>query len=615
MICVIKMEGYFGKYLKVDLTNKTVEDYDIPEEWLEKYLGGRGIGARILLKEMNEDVDALDPENILIFATGPLQGTRIPGSGRHAVISKSPKTGSVSDSHAGGFFAHELATTGYDGIMIKGKADTPVYLSLDEDGPSINDAKDLWGEEVADVDEKLKEKHGGGKVASIGKGGENLVKFACIINDRNRAAGRPGFGAVMGSKNLKAILAKGTEELPIDDEELLKEKKKDFFDQLQESGTVEWGEYGTSGIVEPLDELGILPTKNFQEGTFDGAEEIGGPSLSDTILKERDNCTACPVNCKRVVKTEFAGEKVKERYGGPEYETLAAFGSLCMNSDLSAIALANQKCNKYGLDTISTGDTIAFLMEASEKGMIDEEIEWGDPEMIVNLIDKIANKEGIGESVAEGIDEFAKEIGADFSVTSKGQEIPMHEPRGKRGLGLSYATSPRGGTHNEGFHDTAAEEIPELGLESVGDRFSLEGKAKAVKTFEDIRSFVNSSVLCIFVVSQSGENYNLPLIRDLIKAVTGFEIGPKDMQKIGERNYNLLKIHSAREGFNRKDDGLPKRLKEALPSGESAEEPIAEKELQKTIDEYYSKRGWKKKGPSEEKLKELGIKELSKYIP
>lgn len=609
------MKGFFGRYLEVDLSQGVIEDYEVPEEWYEKYLGGRGIGSRILLEEIDSGIDPLGPENILIFATGPLQGTRIPGSGRHVVLSKSPKTGSVSDSYAGGFFAHELATTGYDGIIVKGKADSPVYISLDEHGACLNDAEDIWGEEVADVDQKLKEIHEGGKVTAIGKAGENLVKFSCIINDRNRAAGRPGFGAVMGSKNLKAILAKGTKKLPIQDGDLLKKKKKEFFEQLQESGTVEWGKYGTTGLVEPLDELGILPTKNFKEGVFDEAEKIDGTTLFDTILKERDNCTACPVNCKRVVNTEFAGEEVEERYGGPEYETIAALGSLCMNSDPSSIALANQKCNKYGLDTISAGDTIAFLMEASEKGLIDEDIEWGDPKAIIDLIDKIANREGIGELVAEGIEEFAEEIGADFAVTSKGQEIPMHEPRGKKGLGLSYATSPRGGTHNEGFHDTAAEEIPELGLEDIDDRFTLRGKAKAVKVFEDIRSFVNSSILCIFVVSQSGKNYNLPLIREIMEAVTDLKIDAEEMQRIGERNYNLLKIHSAREGFSRGDDGLPKRLKESLPKGESAGEPILEEELQKTIDDYYRERGWKNEGPTSEKLKSLGMKELEKFLP
>ncbi len=612
---MIEIEGFFGKYLRVDLSNDSLEDYEIPEKWMRHYLGGRGIGARIMLEEMTGRADPLGPKNILVFATGPLQGTRVPGSGRHVIISKSPKTGSVSDSYAGGFFAQELATTGYDGLMIEGKADYPVYLSLDEDGPSINDAEDLWGEEVGDVDEKLKERHDGGKVAAIGKGGENLVKFACIINDRNRAAGRPGFGAVMGSKNLKAVIVKGTEELPIADKDLLMEKKKEFFDQLQESGTVEWGKYGTSGGVKPLDELGILPTKNFQEGVFDEAEKIDGTTFYEKILEERDNCTACPVKCKRVVKTEFLGEEVEERYGGPEYETIAAFGSLCMNSNISSIALANQKCNEYSLDTISTGDTIAFLMEASEKGMIEQDVKWGDPEVIIDLIDKIANREGIGESVAEGMDKFADDIGADFAVTSKGQEIPMHEPRGKKGLGLSYATSPRGGTHNEGFHDTAAEEIPELGLEYIDGRFTLKGKAKAVKVFEDLRSFVNSSVLCIFVVSQSGDDYNLPLIREIIEAVTGLGLDAKEMQKIGERNYNLLKIHSAREGFTREDDGLPNRLKKALPRGESADDPILEEELQETIDEYYRERGWENEGPSSEKLKSLGMDELEKFLP
>lgn len=609
------MKGFFGKYLKVDLSTRSLNDYKIPEKWMRDYLGGRGIGARILLDEMDGGEDPLGPENILIFATGPLQGTRIPGAGRHVILSKSPKTGSISDSFVGGFFAHELATTGYDGIIIKGKAESPVYLSIDEDGPSINDAEDIWGEEVADVDEELKERHDGGRVAVIGEAGENLVNFSCIMNDRNRAAGRPGYGAVMGSKNLKAVLAKGTKSLPIYDEDLLNEKKKEFFDYLEKSGKIEWGKYGTTDLIEPFDELGILPTKNFQEGIFEDSKKIDGTTLSDEILTSRDNCTGCPIKCKRVVKTEFAGEEVEERYGGPEYETLSALGSLCMNSDLNSIALANQKCNKYGLDTISVGNIIAFLMEASERGMIDQKIDWGDSETLVELVDQFAKRKGIGDAIAEGLDNFAEKLDADFAVTSKGQEIPMHDPRGKNGMGLTYATSPRGGTHNEGFHDTGAEAIPELGLKEISDRFSLDGKAKAVKVFEDVRSFVNSSILCIFVVSSSGENYNLPLIREIIEGTTGLELDAKKMQNIGERNYNLLKIHSARESYTRNDDGLPSRLNEALPRGGSADNPVPEKEMQETIDEYYKKRGWDDHGPTPEKLKSLGMSKLIKYIP
>ncbi|MFW5946113.1 MAG: aldehyde ferredoxin oxidoreductase family protein [Candidatus Natronoplasma sp.] len=609
------MKGFFGKYLKVDLSTKSLNDYKIPEKWMRDYLGGRGIGARILLDEMDGGEDPLGPENILIFATGPLQGTRIPGAGRHVILSKSPKTGSISDSFAGGFFAHELATTGYDGIIIKGKAESPVYLSIDEDGPSINDAEDIWGEEVADVDEDLKERHDGGRVAVIGEAGENLVNFSCIMNDRNRAAGRPGYGAVMGSKNLKAVLAKGTKKLPIYDEDLLNEKKKEFFDYLEKSGKIEWGTYGTTDLIEPFDELGILPTKNFQEGIFEDSKKIDGTTLSDEILTSRDNCTGCPIKCKRVVKTEFAGEEVEERYGGPEYETLSALGSLCMNSDLNSIALANQKCNKYGLDTISVGNIIAFLMEASERGLIDQKIDWGDSKTLVELVDQFAKREVIGDAIAEGLYNFAEKLDADFAVTSKGQEIPMHDPRGKNGMGLTYATSPRGGTHNEGFHDTGAEAIPELGLKEISDRFSLDGKAKAVKVFEDVRSFVNSSILCIFVVSSSGENYNLPLIREIIEAATGLELDAKKMQNIGERNYNLLKIHSARESYTRNDDGLPSRLNEALPRGGSADNPVPEKEMQETIDEYYKKRGWDDHGPTPEKLKSLGMSKLIKHIP
>ncbi|KXA94160.1 hypothetical protein AKJ65_05215 [candidate division MSBL1 archaeon SCGC-AAA259E19] len=608
------MDGYFGRYLDVDLSDEIIEEYETPEKWIRNYLGGRGTGIRILLEEMDGDEDPLGPNNIMIFATGPLQGTGVPGAGRHVVVSKSPKTESVSDSYAGGFFAHELANSGYDGVILRGMADSPVYLVIDENGPGLEDAEELWGEETADVDGKLKARHDGGRVATIGIAGENLVKFSCIINDKNRAAGRPGFGAVMGSKKLKAVLVKGFENKPIYNEEKLRKTQKEFVENLKESSSIEWGKYGTASGLGALNERGILPTKNFQKGVFDKHEKIEGETLFNEIITERDNCTGCPVRCKRVVRTEFAGEEVEEKYGGPEYETLSAFGSLCMNSDLTSIALANQKCNKYGLDTISTGNTIAFLMEASEKNLLEEDIKWGDSEKIVELVDEIAHREGLGKTVAEGIVEFAEEIEADFAVTSKGQEIPMHDPRGKKGLGISYAISPRGGTHMEGFHDDFREESPEIGVYSLSDRFSWQGKPYATKRFEDFQSFLNSCIFCAFTTNYAGENYNGHLIRRMVNATTGMNIGPGQMLDIGERNFNLLRIHSRREGYTRSNDKLPKRLREALPKGPSSDSPIPKDKMQEAIDEYYKLRGWEAKGPTSDTLRSLGMGEVIESI-
>ncbi|KXB05324.1 hypothetical protein AKJ50_01240 [candidate division MSBL1 archaeon SCGC-AAA382A13] len=601
------MKGLFGKFLDVNLSDGDVRDYSIPEEWCRKYLGGRGLGARILLEELDGGEDALDEENILIFASGPLQGTGIPGAGRHVVLGKSPKTGSVNDSYAGGFFGHELAKSGYDGIIVRGRSDYPCYISIVDGEGKIDSADELWELDVAEVEKKLKNRHDGGRVTSIGIGGENLVKFACIMNDRSRAAGRPGFGAVMGSKKLKAILVRGDFSKPIHDREKLKEARTELVDNL--SPAINWGKYGSSGAVEGLNEMGVLPTKNFQEGVFEGAEKISGGRMYDEILTERDTCAGCPVRCKRVVSTEFDGEEVEEEYGGPEYETIAAFGSFCLNDNLDSIALANQKCNKYGLDTISTGNTIAFAMEASEKDLIDRDLEWGDPDQIIELVEKIAHRKGLGDRLAEGIDLVSEEMDADFAMHVKNQEIPMHEPRGKNALALSYATTPRGANHMEVFHDTFEEHPQELKLKESIDRFDLKSKPKFNKMYEELISFSNSAIICAYTgwVAYFRGSYTYPQIRKSLKAITGIEINKSEMLTIGERNFNLLKLLAEREKISRKKDKLPDRFFEALPRGPSSGKPISRDELQKAIDEYYDLRGWDEYGPTKEKLKELDM--------
>lgn len=605
------MNGVFGKYLQVNLSKGSAEDYKIPDSWYEKHLGGRGIAARIMLKELERGVDPLGEKNILIFATGPFQGTGIPGGGRNVIMAKSPKTNAVSDSYVGGFFGHELGRSGYDGIIVRGKAKGPKYVLIDEEA-RIEDAKELWGLTTGETDDILKKKHPGVRVTCIGPAGEKLVKFACVINDKNRGAGRPGFGAVMGSKNLKAIVVKGKQEKKLHDKKRLTELKKKFARNLVRTKEG-LGLYGTSMGVNRLNERGILPTKNFQEGVFEGAGLISGQHMTDTILKNRDSCTGCPIRCKRVVRTEFDGEKVKEEYGGPEYETIASFGSLCFVDDLNAISLANQICNAYGLDTISAGVTVAFVMEASEKGMINYKLEWGDSKGMIDLVKKIATRSGIGDMLANGIDHVAEKLGMDFAMEVKHQEIPMHEPRGKKGLGLSYATSPRGATHLETTHDTSFEETPvapELGLKKAISRFDLMNKPKYVKVFEDLNSFGNSLIICRFTTIATGEDYNYPEIRKMLRAVTGLEVDANEMLKIGERNYVLLKILSAREGYGKKDDGLPKRFSNPLPRGGSAGQSMNPEELQNAIDEYYKLRGFDERGPTNKKLEKLGLSEF-----
>jgi len=607
------MHGSFGRYLNVDLTTRTISDYLIPEEWERLYIGGRGIAARILLKELSSNEHPLSPDNILVFGTGPFQGTNILGAGRHIVMGLSPKTGSVAGSYVGGYFGHELGRSGYDGIILRGAATEPVYLTLLDGNAEIHSSPDLWGKGVLDTTTSLTKSYPRSRVAAIGIAGENLVQMACIMHDVSRSAGRPGLGAVMGSKMLKAIVVRGNQEKPIADKERFLRERGEHTRDTYDEDMRRFGEYGTVGGLTWLSEMGILPTKNFQEGTFDQAEAIGGERMHDTILTDREGCAGCPIRCKRAVKTTFAGREVDPRFGGPEYETTAAFGSLCLNDDLSAIALASQLCNDYGLDTISAGVAAAFMMEASEKGLVDEDIQWGDGEAIIRLIDQIAHREGIGARIADGLEEYAAAIGADFAMTIKGVEIPMHEPRGKQGLGISYATSPRGATHMEGMHDTMLTGgviTPELGFDHHYDRFTLADKADVAKTYEDVRSFVNSLILCAFTVRATGEKYNLPRIRALLEAETGLDVSVEEMLLIGERNYALLRIHAARAGYKMDDDGLPARFAEPLPGGASADHPIDPSVMEQTIKDYYKTRGYDRHGPTDDTLRRLGMDDL-----
>lgn len=587
--------GSFGRYADIDLSQRTVTDYKIPPHWQQRYLGGRGIGARILKEELSQQVDPFSAENILVFATGPFQGTGVAGGSRNAVLAVSPVTGSVSDSFAGGFFPHELGQSGFDGLIIRGQSEHPVYLLIHEGKVEIIDASDLWGKDVLSTDRTLRERHPGARVATIGLGGENLVQYACILNDVNRAAGRPGFGAVIGSKRLKAVVVAGGKQKAIYDTKRFTQLRTEFSKWLMvDPATQRRSNLGTSRCILELNQLGILPTKNFQEGVFDGAAHISGEAISKSILVKRNTCFGCPVGCKRGVTATFQGQEVFPAYGGMEYETIASLGSMCLIDDLSAIALAGQKCNQYGMDTIATGVAIAAAMEATENGFLgDEGIAWGDGSAVVILIDQIARREGLGRLLSKGMAALEKEWGRSISVHVRGQAVPMHDPRAKKGMGISYATSPRGATHMEGFDDdmfiNVKDPTPELGVLGTVDWCGWERKPELCVTYENLMSFTNSLVMCSFVSMSKavGAYYPYDRILKILEALTGEAIDAREMLDIGDRNYPLLEDLRLSDTYM---DDLPPRFKTSLPAGPCAGERITDEELQQAIIAYRAER-------------------------
>lgn len=607
------MKGNFGKYAYVDLSKNEIRDYPIPEEWYTKYLGGRGIAARILLKELDPNVDPFSEENILVFATGPFQGLGIAGAARFLVMGKSPKTNSLNDSFCGGSFGHILGRSGYDGIIIKGKASKPVYISINNGEVKILPAEDLWGLDPKEVEEKIAKDQKGVSIACIGVAGENLGMQSCIMVDKTRAAGRPAYGALMGSKNLKAVAVSGNMRKELADEGKLRALRAEFSKKVENSGFPKVLKlFGTAAGVENLSNTGVLPTKNFLNGHFAGASKISGQALVESeSWVGNETCPGCPVRCKRVTQGVYNGESFGAEWGGPEYETIASFGSMLLNDDVDSICLFNKKCNQYGLDTIAVGVQIAYLMEATERGLLEKEdqIKWGDTEAISKLIDKIALCEGIGEYVAKGVESISEKVGdPSFLVHQKGQEVPMHDPRGKFSMAVYYATIPRGGNHMEGTHDSDPPH-GELNLPENPPR-SWENRAKIAGEYLILRSFANSLILCAFTAGLSDvENeYMFPLMRDMVEAVTGQKIDVKEMLAIGERNYDLLRVFAEKAGFTRTDDELHHRFYEAQPSTGFA---IDKEMLEKTIDEYYKIYGYGEYGPDKQRVELLGISGVS----
>ena len=615
--------GYNGKILRVDLGKESISVEEPPKNFYCRYLGGGTLALYYLLRELKPKSDPLGPENILVFAGSVISGTPAAGLSRFSVAAKSP-TGSFGEAEAGGWWIPELKFAGFDAIVIKGRANRPVYLWVHDGEAEIRDGSKIWGKFPKETQDEIRKELGDDRirVALIGPAGEKLVKVACIVNELKHVNGRTGLGAVMGSKNLKAIAVRGKKRMEVADEEAVKRLAK-WLRDVYEEPYFSTGNLGTARIAPMLSEQGVLPTLNFREGSFVKVDAISGETMAKTILAQRGTCYGCFVRCKREVQV---GEPyfVDPIYGGPEYETVGAFGSLCGIDDLKAIAKANQLCNAYGLDTISTGGLVAFAMECYENGILDKkntgglELRFGNAGVMMKLVEMIGRREGLGDTLAEGILSAAEKFGKgaiNFAMQVKGIPIPLHEPRGKVGVGLGYAVSTTGADHNEVPHDPSfATEagisiLRPLGILEPVDVFDI--GPKKVKIFVYLQQYwdlLNSLGVCLFTVKPFGMQ-TLNGMVDYVKAVTGWDTSLFDLLKVGERHINMARIFNLREGFTAQDDTLPDRFFQPLEGGTLKGKKIDREAFSKALETYYEMMGWDPETgvPKRTKLFELDL--------
>ncbi|MFQ5611828.1 MAG: aldehyde ferredoxin oxidoreductase family protein [Anaerolineae bacterium] len=633
------LHGYTGKILHVDLTSGTFEVETPPEAFYKIYIGGSALGLYYLFKFTEPGVDPLGPDNVLTLALSAPTGLSISGQSRCTAVAKSPLTGAVGDSQAGGFWPAELKFAGFDAVVIRGKSPKPVYLWVHDGEYELRDAGHLWGLKTGEAEAGIKDELGDSKieVAQIGPAGEKLVRFAAIINMSNRAFGRTGMGAVMGSKNLKAIAVRGRQRPTAFDSAALMDRTKSGAKSLPGSDMESFGRYGTAGIVAYQNASGGLPTFNYRTGVFDGSENITGEKLYDELLRGaaedkqdklgRDTCYACIVRCKRVVEAEWRERPVEKRYGGPEYETIATFGSYCGIDDLPAVSLANQMCNQYGVDTISAGATLSFAMECFEEEIISPEdtdgieLRFGNAEAMLTMLEKTLNREGFGDVLAEGSRLAAEKIGRgaeDYAMTVKGNELPAHMPQVKKSLALIYAVNPFGADHQSSEHDTGY--TPRSGEQSLGwlasigltdpqNKYAMnEEKVRFALRTQMIYSFMDSAALCQFVFGPSWQLYGPEDTLATWNAVTGWDFSMDDLLAAGERRLNLLRAFNAREGIARESDTLPKRLFKPLEGGRSDGKAVTEEEFEFGLRTYYQQAGWSEDGlPTRQKLESLQL--------
>lgn len=601
------MNGWTGKLIRVNLSDKSIKLEKLNMEDANLYLGGRGLGSKYLYDEIDPTIDPLSPENKLIFMTGPMTGTYATCAGRFNVVAKAPLTGTIGASNSGGSFGPELKYAGYDGIIFEGKSDKPVYLNIYDDKIELKSASHLWGKDVIETtDTLLEENEEDARVACIGPAGEKLVLFAGIMNDKDRAAGRSGLGAVMGSKNLKAVVVRGTKGINVAKKHEFMMATADARNKIYENAVTGKGgglpSYGTQVLVNILNEMHALPTLNWRESRFEDGEKISGEYLADNYLIRNKACLACPIGCGRVIR--IPDGKYKGIVAGPEYEAGWSFGASCGVNDMNAIDKANHVCNLLGIDPITMGATIACAMElydigALTKDEIGDELIFGDADSILAWTEKTANREGFGDLLALGSYRLAEKYGhPELSMSVKKQEMPAYDGRAIQGMALSYATSNRGGCHVRGY--LTSPEV--LGIPMKTDPLITEGKAELLKLFQDLTALVDSSDICLFTTFAIG----LPEISSMLRTTIGSELADEEILKVGERIWNLEKMFNLEAGISKKDDTLPPRLlNEAVKTG-PAKGKVAE--LDVMLEEYYKIRGWDKDGiPTDEKLDELNI--------
>jgi aldehyde:ferredoxin oxidoreductase len=624
--------GYAGKILHVDLTNGKLTTEQPTEEFYKTYIGGSAMGTYYVFKNTPAGADPLGPENTLTMMISATTGVSISGNSRMTATAKSPLTGLIGDSQVGGFFPAEMKFSGFDGIVITGKSPKPVYLWIHDGEAELKDASHLWGKVTGDAEKMIRSELGDPKVeiAQIGPGGEKLTLFAAIMNMSNRANGRTGMGAVMGSKNLKAVAVRGHQKVKTADPAAITRLARLAPKRVQDIPDMKGlQDFGTASVLNYQNISGGLPTRNYTSGTYENAEDLSGEQMADTILQHNDTCYACVVRCKRVVETEYKNNHIDPLYGGPEYETLSTLGSYCGVGDMNAVSLANQICDQYGLDTIACGATIAFAMDCFEHGYLTlkdtggVDLRFGNADAMLAMVEKIARREGLGDLLANGSAYAAGKIGhgaEDLVVAVKNHELPAHMPQVKRSLALIYAVNPFGADHQSHEHDPSytpdtadynIQRMSEIGLVNpMSDRLLDREKVKMALYTEWNYSFMDTADLCQFVYGPAWQVFGPKEEAELMRATTGWDWTVEDVQKVGERRLNMLRAFNAREGVGRERDVLPKRIyDEPLKGGASDGVAVTRKEVSDALDIYYEMCGWDVPTgkPTRAKLEQLGL--------
>lgn len=594
--------------LRVNLSTGKISKEPIAEALVRQFIGGRGLATKLLADSMDPRVDALDPANPLLFATGPLTGTFAPTGGRYMVVTKSPLTDAVACSNSGGYWGPALRYSGYDYLMIEGAAREPVYLWISDDNVHIRSAKHVWGKLVAETEDLVRnETHPEARVACIGPAGETRARVACVMNDKGRAAGRSGVGAVMGAKHLKAVAAYGTKGLRmLSPQDFLRVAKTAVAAVADSPVGSNLTTMGTAGTVSFMNMIGMLPTNNFQKGTFAHADAVNGERVRTDFMTRNRGCHSCTIACGRVTKITGHG-KLDGHGEGPEYETIYGLGTDCGVGDLAAVIKANYLCNELGMDTIEAGAAIATAMELAERGYIPEAdigfpLKFGDVDALLNLTEAMAYRRGFGDALAEGGYRLAEKYGhPELFIGSKKQAFAAYDPRGSVGMGLGYATSNRGACHLRGY--TVA--LEHFGSPVKLDPFTTQDKGMWLAMLQNSTSFVDASGICLFSTMAMGQQ----MLADMVGCALDMQIDEQEMQRIGERIWNLERLFNNKAGLGRKDDSLPPRmLKDPLTEGMVAGHVVP---LEEMLNDYYQYRGWDREGrPTAEKLAELGLTQL-----